>query len=146
MRLRKTAEYALRIMNYMAIDEQKLYTTTELFESLNIPFRYLRKLMINLSKSEILTSVQGKYGGYKIARKSLEISLLEIIHATGEDPVGDVCFFGFEKCAFVEKCAMHEKWTLVRDNINQVLSKTTLAEIKGSESTSFIKNNISIFT
>ena len=146
MNFSKTTEYALRIMSFMAMDEQKLYTTNELFENLNIPFRYLRKLMINLSKSDILNSTQGKNGGYRIAKKPIDISLLDIIHANGEDPVGNICFFGFEKCAFVEKCVMHEKWAIVRENINHVLSETTLAEIKESGPQEFIKNNSSIFT
>lgn len=146
MNLSKTSEYALRIMSFMAGDEEKLYTTNELFKNLKIPFRYLRKLMISLSKSDLLISLQGKNGGYKIAKRPEDISLLDIIMTTGENPIGKTCFFGFEECAFVEKCAMHEKWAIVRENIEQALSKTTLAEIKETGSSNFIKNNSSILT
>jgi len=53
----------------MAVEETKLHTANEIFDGLNIPYRYLRKLMGILSKSSLVNSVQGKHGGYKIAKK-----------------------------------------------------------------------------
>lgn len=129
-------------MSFMVKEEAgKIFTTKELFENLQIPFRYLRKLMINLSKSEIIDSIQGKKGGYRIAKEPEKITLLEIIQTAGEDPIGVMCFFGLEKCELVEKCVMHEKWGAVRENIFQVLSTTTLADIKESEHQNFSFNN-----
>jgi Rrf2 family protein len=138
MKLNTTSEYLLRIMSFMVMEEQgKVITTKELFENLHIPFRYLRKMMINLSKSEFIDSIQGKKGGYRLAKEPKNITLLEIIQTAGEDPLGVMCFFGLEKCELVEKCIMHKKWASVRENIFQVLSNTTLADIKESEHQNF---------
>lgn len=122
------------------MDEQKTHTTNELFENLHIPFRYLRKLMISLSKSDILDSVRGKNGGYKIARSPKDITLLQVIVASGEEPLTNVCFFGYKECNEEEKCMMHDKWSAVRQNIAHVLSSTTLQEIKESDNLNFITN------
>ena len=96
MNFKKTTEYALRILSHMAIDEKKLYSTKEIYESLSIPFRYLRKQMTILSKSEFLESVQGKYGGYRISKNLNEITLLNIIDATGDTQLANECFFGYK--------------------------------------------------
>ena len=133
-----TTEYALRIMSFMVTDEHKIHTTKELFEHLDIPFRYLRKLMISMSKSDILDSIRGKNGGYKIARSPKEITLLQIIESTGENPLGELCFFGNRECDINNKCMMHDKWMKVRENMAQVLSTTTLEEIKDSENLNYI--------
>lgn len=133
-----TTEYALRIMSYMVSDEHKIHTTKELFEHLQIPFRYLRKLMISLSKSDILDSIRGKNGGYKLARSPKEITLLQIIEATGEDPLGKICFFGSKECDLENKCTMHDKWSKVRENMSLILSTTTLEDIKDSGNQNFI--------
>ena len=146
MNFSKTTEYALRIMSYMAMDETRLYSSKEIFQSLNIPFRYLRKLLIVLSKSDLISSVQGKNGGYKISKNLSEISLLDIVSATGHNPIGNQCFFGFSDCAFEKKCAMHDKWAAVRESINSVLTSTTLAEVKETGPHRFISNNNLIFT
>jgi Rrf2 family protein len=130
MDLSKTAEYALRIMSYMATDESKLYSANELYDKLKIPFRYLRKQLTILSKSELMESVQGKDGGYRISKNINEISLLEIVNAAGEVVATNTCFFGFGSCALTTKCAMHDKWFEIQENINKVLKTTYLSEIK----------------
>ena len=130
MNFSKTTEYALQILSYMAGDEDKLYSANELYESLKIPFRYLRKQLTILTKSKLLVSVQGKEGGYKIMKGGKELSLLDIIQATGDNIISDNCFFGFGSCVLTEKCVMHDKWVGIQGNINNVLSSTKLADLK----------------
>ena len=141
MNFSKTTEYALRIMSFMAVDEKRLYSSNEIFQHLNIPFRYLRKQLIVLSKSGLINSVQGKDGGYRISRKLSEISLLDIVSATGYNSIPNKCFFGFHNCAFEKKCAMHDKWAEIQENINSVLTSTTLEEVKEAGANSYISNN-----
>jgi Rrf2 family transcriptional regulator, nitric oxide-sensitive transcriptional repressor len=141
MNFNKTTEYALRILSYMAADETKLYSADEIFQKLNIPYRYLRKQLTILSKSGLMISLQGIKGGYKLAKKNRDISLLDIVTACGEDFVSDMCFFGINECSFGQKCAMHDKWAVVKENIRQVLRTTTLADLKKSGPPNFLINN-----
>ena len=135
-----TTEYALRVMSFMAMKEERLYATKDLFENLHIPFRYLRKLMFNLSKSDLLDSVRGKNGGYKLARSAKDITLLQVIEASGEEALTKNCFFGYKECNTKQKCIMHDRWTAVRHDIYKILSTTTLLEIKKADNLNFITN------
>lgn len=130
MNFSKTTEYALRILGYMSLDESKLYTANDLFEKLQIPFRYLRKQMNHLLNQGLLVSIQGKQGGYRIAKPLNEISLLDIVEAT--DVVGSEnrCFFGFQDCPLNSRCAMHDKWEEVRTKTLETLRNTTLLDLK----------------
>ncbi len=141
MNFNKTTEYALRIFGYIAADESKLYTSDEIYKNLHIPFRYLRKLLTSLSKSGLIITIKGKNGGFRLARKSNELSLLDIVKATKEPQLDNKCFFGFKDCAFESKCAMHDKWEAVRGSIKSVLSTTTLADITDTETQEFIRDN-----
>ena len=142
----KTTEYALRIMNFMAMDEKKLYSAKDIYKNLRIPFRYLRKQLTVLSKSGLIISVQGKNGGYRISKNLSEISLLDITRVAGDDQINDECFFGFQNCVFEKKCAMHYKWAAVRESIYNVLISTTLEELKKTGTHNFISKNSLIFT
>jgi len=142
----KTTEYALRIMNFMAMDKKKLYSANDIYKNLRIPFRYLRKQLTVLSKSGLIISVQGKNGGYRISKNLSEISLLDIIRVTGDNKINNECFFGFKSCAFEKKCTMHEKWADVRKSINNVLTSTTLEELEKTGTHCFISKNSLIFT
>ncbi len=132
MNFSKTTEYALNILSYMAVNERKLYSAEEIFKELKIPYRYLRKQLTILSKSDLLTSIQGKYGGYRISKKLEDISILDIIIASDEKQLSSHCFFGFTVCAFTEKCSFHDKWEKVRNEMNLALSTTNLAELKSN--------------
>ena len=132
MNFSKTTEYALQILGFMAADENKLYSANELFENLKIPFRYLRKQLTIMTKSQLLVSIQGKEGGYKIFKNTEQLTLLNIIEATGDNVISNNCFFGFGSCALTEKCAMHDKWTAIQQNINEVLSSTKLSDLKNT--------------
>jgi Rrf2 family transcriptional regulator, iron-sulfur cluster assembly transcription factor len=116
-------------MGFMALDETRLYRTNEIYDELKIPYRYLRRLMTRLTKSNVIISVQGKNGGYKISTPISKISLMDIVVAVGDNPLSEDCFFGFHECALTVHCVMHEKWTGVRENINKVLSGTKLSDL-----------------
>ncbi len=140
MNFSTTTEYALRIMSYMCIDEKRMYKATDIIEDLNIPHRYLRKLMTKLSKSDIVKSIQGKYGGYLIARELEDISLLDIVLAAGEKFNQSECFFGLKSCTYSVECKMHKEWAEINMRIHDVLSSTTLLDIKKSNPKFLIKD------
>ena len=84
-----------------------------------------------LSKQGFIESIQGKQGGYKIAKSLTDISLLDIVNATENYTKENMCFFGFQECPLQNQSSMHDKWgevpvafieihagsTLQRDNV-----------------------------
>ncbi len=133
MNFSTTTEYALRIMSYLAQDADKLYKARDLIKDLKIPERYLRKLLTRLTKSGIIVSIQGKYGGYKIGKKTKDISLMDIVLAAGEKIKKKECFFGLGFCVFHDKCIMHERWSKIQNDINEMLSTTKLEDLVKSK-------------
>lgn len=58
-------------------------------ERQGIPAPYLEKLLIELRQADIITSIRGSQGGYRLARSPAHISLGQILEAVGEtiDPL-----------------------------------------------------------
>ena len=132
MNFSKTSEYSFRILGFMAIEEDKLYSAEVLNRNLDIPFRYLRKHLTKLTKSGLLVSYRGKSGGYKIARDLDQISLFDILEATGEKTYQHDCIFGFDNCVFGDRCYLHSKWVEIQKNIDEMLKSTTLEDMKNT--------------
>lgn len=130
MKFSKTTIYALQIVKMLANDTNKLFSAQELFEELNIPFRYLRKQLIELSSKGLLLSVQGKNGGYRINKPLEDVSLWDIIHMTGDLPNENQCFFGFHECPLTDQCVMHNKYNEVQKLNIKLLRETTLQDFK----------------
>jgi len=53
----------------------------ELAELQNVPYDYLAKIFTRLSRAGLVVSTEGKGGGFRLARASELISVLDIVHA-----------------------------------------------------------------
>jgi len=80
MRLSKKSDYALRALICLAEkDEQKPVSVRDLAETNEIPRKYLESIMGELRSNEIVESIAGKRGGYKLTKQPREISIGDII-------------------------------------------------------------------
>lgn len=132
MNFSKTSKYALRILGHMAKDENALYSAQQLHKEIDVPEKYLRRLLTDLSKSGFIKSSQGRNGGFTFSRDIAQIYLSEIVDAVdGLDSISG-CILGYDSCAFNYKCPMHEIWEETKKNVIQTLSKTTLKDIQST--------------
>ncbi|MCK5137590.1 MAG: Rrf2 family transcriptional regulator [Bacteroidales bacterium] len=133
MNFSKTTSYALSTLSFMADHEGGKFSAKLLHKKLKIPWPYLRQLLTSLSKSGFIKSVQGRNGGFLLQRSADQITLAEIVDAVeGLDILG-TCIMGFNKCPFNHTCAMHETWETTRKSIVNILSNTTLDQLKKSD-------------
>ena len=79
MRLYKSSEYAIRCLVSMAHSGGGLHSAKSLSDSLDIPYKFLGRLMSLLGSHGVVESVQGKAGGYRIVRPLDDIRLAEIV-------------------------------------------------------------------
>lgn len=129
MTLSKTTEYALRILTLMASDKEKLYSSLYLHDKLNIPKKYLQRLLTDLSKNGLIKSIQGRNGGFVFAKKTEKIFISDIIDAVEGFSKTPSCFFGFEKCALDNPCAIHDVWVASQNDLIKILSTTKLSDL-----------------
>lgn len=135
MTFSKTTTYALRILTLMANEPDKMYTSIRLNKTLAIPKKYLQRLLTDLTKYGIITSIQGRYGGFVLSKHPSKITVanvVEVLEGLNEEVS---CFFGFEKCALDKPCSMHNIWTETHKNVVKLLKKTKLSDLKNQRLT-----------
>lgn len=132
MNLSKTSKYALRILGHMAKDERALYSSQQLHKEIDVPERYLRRLLTDLSKHGFIKSIQGRQGGFTFAGKINEITLLQIVEAIDGPNAINGCILGYDSCAFDHSCPMHDIWEETKQKTIKTLSDTTLSDIYNS--------------
>lgn len=135
MTFSKTTTYALRILTLMANNPEKMYTSVGLNETLEIPKKYLQRLLTDLTRNGIITSVQGRYGGFVLSKHPSKITVANIVEAVEGLNEEVSCFFGFEKCALDKPCSMHNVWNETHKNILKLLKKTKLSDLKNQRLT-----------
>ncbi|MCK5076895.1 MAG: Rrf2 family transcriptional regulator [Calditrichia bacterium] len=128
MRLYKTSEYALRVLIYMANNNEDRYSVNKLHKTLNIPYKYLGRLMPRLAEAGIISATKGKSGGYCFARPLNKIFLNEIIDVVEGWENYKKCILGFEKCGDEHPCPLHEQWAPIKIQILEMFQTVTLSD------------------
>jgi Rrf2 family protein len=135
MFLNQTTKYALRVLMEMAEDEDKIYSAHFLHEKLDIPQRYLMRLLTDLSKHGFIESTRGRIGGFRFKMKPGDIYLSTVIDTLEGLEKYQTCFFGIENCQkqYTNKCTMHDPWQNIWKNLYEVLTTTTIGDLHEHE-------------
>ncbi len=129
MILSTTSQYAIKVLIYMSQDTSKLYSVKELSKILEIPYKYLSKIMTNLSKKELILAIQGRYGGFKLSKQKEDIKLKDILKAL-EDESFKECILGGRICDGTDKCGLHDSWIKPKQTIQKNFLELNLGELK----------------
>ena len=134
MRLFKSSEYAIRSLVYMAVSGIEVCSVKTLSDALDIPYKFLGRLMSRLGAAGIVTSQQGKLGGYSITRPLHEVHLADIIDVVEGLESYDRCILGFDTCDDKNPCPLHDQWSGHKDGIRSMIDNVTLADLAQSDS------------
>lgn len=123
MKITTKGRYGLTMMIELANHYNKGHIPLKLIaEKHNLSVRYLEQLATLLRHANLIVSVRGAYGGYKLARKAENIKAGEIIRAL-EGPLTLV--EGIEE----EGPAQQKLWLRMTQAVKDVLDTTTLADL-----------------
>jgi Rrf2 family iron-sulfur cluster assembly transcriptional regulator len=126
----RKCEYALQAVSDLALQTSgKVVSIKELSERLGIPYHFLGKILQDLAQKGILLSRKGNDGGFALARPATQMTLSEVVDAIDGTGYKDQCIMGFTECSAKHPCAIHEQWEKSRNEIHDLLSGKSVAEI-----------------
>ena len=130
MKISTKGRYGLRILIDLAMhDPGKPRMLRDIAESQQISEKYISRLVIGLRRARLIRSVRGVNGGFHLAKRPEEITLLEILE-TMEGPISVVdCVRAPEKCRRQHLCPSRDIWRELNDGIRELTSKITLDDI-----------------
>jgi Rrf2 family protein len=135
MHFSKTAEYAIRVLSYLHRYSQTSHSVNVLHKELDLPYKYLTKMMTELVKKGLVNASRGRDGGLSLAKNSDDIHLCDILEAIGESVESERCILGFDKCDASNPCALHDQWIIPKVMIENMLTDTTLASLIDNKKT-----------
>jgi Rrf2 family protein len=129
MLITRETDYAVRTVIYLAKDRDRNANVTEVAQAMHIPKSFLAKVLQRLVRHHILTSMRGVNGGFRLARKPSEISLLAIMEAI-QGPAGiNVCAIDSKRCRLSATCSVHPVWVEIRQELEKRLKKQTIDKL-----------------
>jgi Rrf2 family iron-sulfur cluster assembly transcriptional regulator len=94
----------------------------------DISLSYLEQLFAKLRRNDLVSSVRGPGGGYRLSRGLGEIFVAQIVDAVNETVNVTGCG-GTSTCQEGEVCLTHHLWCDLSDQIHNFLSQISLATL-----------------
>lgn len=135
LKLTKKADYGLIALRHLAIGVETAESASakQIAEQYSIPLPLLSKVLQRLARSGFLESLQGTNGGYRLARPSDEISVLEVIHTIDGPVILTSCFHDDQECDHMSNCSVREPLRKVHEAISRLLASITIADISSGD-------------
>ncbi len=135
MKVSQTVSYAIHAVLRLAERPEATPTTcSKLAAEGTMPTRFLLQILRSLAKQGILRSMRGSDGGFMLARRPDEISLLEVIEAVdGPMIAGIPSSDSFPRAA---RACLSDALHTVNDAIRRELQKVKLTELLETETSS----------
>ena len=130
IKLAKLTDYAVVVLAEMAGSPGVLLSATTLAERTHLPEPTVSKILKMLTAKDIVVSVRGAAGGYRLDRDAASLPVTDIIEAM-EGPVAlTACAEGsHDSCARKGNCSVEARWGDVNKALNNALAKVTLADM-----------------
>jgi len=133
--INKDTDYAVRALIFIDGRGKKITTVPELVNGLKVSYPFLRKILQKLNKEGLLKSFKGKGGGFKLAKKSDTIKLLEIIKIFQSNVKFTECLFKNNICPDIKRCFLKKKIGEIERYVISELDKITIATLKDGNNT-----------
>jgi len=134
--LRRNTDYGFRMMVNLARHSYngELISARQLASDGNFSYQLGCKLLQRLHKAELVKSVMGPKGGFKLSRKPSEITLMDVINVLQGGVQMNRCLAGDQGCEFKSECEVNTKLACLQLYIEGYLGGITLDEILQSQS------------
>ncbi|WP_417481446.1 Rrf2 family transcriptional regulator [Maricaulis sp.] len=130
MKLSTKGRYAVMAMaDLAAASGGGPVTLAEIASRQSISLSYLEQLFAKLRRADVVTSVRGPGGGYRLSRQADEIRISDIITAVDEPLRATRCSNAKGCLADGRRCVTHDLWDELSRHIFLFLSSVTLEDV-----------------
>ena len=129
MKMSSKARYGLYVAVELAqnYDSGNVVNVANLSQSTGVTEKYLEQIIALMKKADIVESLRGATGGYKLTTSPENVSVGRILRAVEDNlEIVDCLHSG---CANSRKCVARNLWGKLYDNINSYLDTVSLKQL-----------------
>ena len=148
LRISKLADYATVIMHCLSRQPDTILSASEIAQLVYLSNPTVSKILKILAEAELVTSLRGAGGGYKLALLPQLITIARVIAAIDGRPALTECAHATQICSQDSVCAIKHNWRVINHFILDTLEKLTLADMgkplafyPGGKITKFLDEN-----
>lgn len=130
LRISKLTDYGIVLLVHLAHEAPgTTRNAREMAEATDLPLPAVSKMLKSLAAAELLESLRGARGGYRLARDPGKVTVAEILEAL-EGPIALMdCTVGPGHCDVEASCGVREPWQRINRAVHDTLRRVTLEEL-----------------
>lgn len=138
LKINKLTDYAIVVLAEIAgitvrTGREAVASVQELSEQTKLPAPTVSKILKRLACGGIAVSERGKNGGYRLARKACEISLIDVIHAMeGTFAITECAEASSVPCCYAGSCAVEKNWIRINNAVKSALASISIADMSST--------------
>ncbi len=125
----RRSDYGIRAAVYLADKAPEQAKAGEIAEAMDMPTGFLHQVLQGLQRGGLVNSKPSRNGGYALARRPEDITVLEIIETLEGSLDAGECALRGGPCHWEQVCALHEVWSAGRAAFRETLSSATLEDL-----------------
>lgn len=129
MRLTTFTDYALRVLIYLAVNEESQPTIREIAQHYDISRNHLMKVVQELSQKGYLIASRGKNGGLRLGLPLADIKIGKLVRDMESDFALAECLGDHGHCVLTPVCELKPVFIEALDAFFQTLDAYTLQDI-----------------
>lgn len=127
MNITSRSRYALKIMIDLATSTSaEPVRRQDMARRQGVPAKYLDQILVFLRKAQLVESIRGREGGYRLMRPPEEISVWDIFHAAEDGLYPVLCLDQDLHCLYESSCVTHDPWRQIFDAMKAPLANMSL--------------------
>jgi Rrf2 family transcriptional regulator, nitric oxide-sensitive transcriptional repressor len=124
----QTAEYSLRAVACLARRPREPMTTRQIADAVRVPAGYLSKILQALARAGVVSGQRGVNGGFVLARRPEELSLLDVVRVADGSRRITACPLGLPEHG-AGLCPLHRRLDDAVAQAEQALGGATIADV-----------------
>ena len=130
MQIQVATDYAIRIVQYLHIHRKDVSTATTISQSTGVSYSFFLKIANLLKQHGLLETVQGRNGGFMLAKPAVEISIYDIFLAIEGELQLNRCLKDDKFCSrdAIGNCLVHDYLSILQDSIIETMSCKYIAD------------------
>lgn len=122
-------DYAIRALIYLAGRRGKVVPVAELVEALGITRPFLRKIMQELAKTDVVESYKGNKGGFRLKKKPENIYLIDLVEIFQGKFSLNECILNKDICPNRGNCILKDRVDDIEEKVKKDLESIDLRSL-----------------
>jgi FeS assembly SUF system regulator len=129
LRIGKLTDYATVVMAQLSRHSGECWSASQVAEATRLEVPTVAKVLKMLAKADLIDSVRGVNGGYRLARGPERVTVASIIRAM-EGPIAlTECGLEPGLCSREHECDLRGNWQRIGETVERALEAMTLADL-----------------